>query len=137
MVTSFHRNQLSIWSGPTAPVEARMEDCPPGGDDASVKDDLSKTDDSPATWTPSPTGEQLQGEGERSQLAGCCALSGRVTHVCSHVVCKLLPTLHCCPRSLDPQACPEVMTYPKLTPILHIRRRRKSHRPPQVRGIWE
>ena len=58
-----------------------MEECPTGGDDASVKDDPSKTDKPPATWTPSPTGEQAQDEGERSQLAGCCVLSGRVTHV--------------------------------------------------------
>ena len=58
-----------------------MEGIPPGGDYASVKDDPSKTDNPPATWTPSPAGEQAQGEGERSQLAGCCVLSGRVTHV--------------------------------------------------------
>ena len=47
-----------------------MEGNPPGGDDASVKDDPSKTDNPPATWTPSPAGEQAQGEGESSQLGG-------------------------------------------------------------------
>ena len=80
VVASFQKNQLSIWSGPTTPVEVRMEGSHPGGDDASVKDDPSKTANPPATWTPSPAGEQAQDEGERSQLAaGCCVLGGRVT----------------------------------------------------------
>ena len=117
VVTSFQRNQLSIWSGPTTPVEARMEECLPGGDYASIKDDPSKTANPPATWTPIPAGEQAQSEGERSQLAGCCVVSGRVTHMWSRIVCKHLLTLHCCPCSLDPQACPEAMKYRKLPPI--------------------
>ena len=93
---------MSTWSGPTAPVEARMEDCSPGGDYVSFKDNPSKTANPPATWTPSPAGEQAQGEGKRSQLAGCCDLSGCVTHVWSGVVCKLLLTLHCCLALLTP-----------------------------------
>ena len=117
VVASFQRNQLSIWSGPTTPLKARMEECPPGDDYSSIKDDPSKTANPPATLTPSPAGEQAQGEGERLQSAGCCVLSGRVTHMWSHIVCKLLLTLHCCPRSLDPQACPEAMKNCKLPPI--------------------
>ena len=112
-----------------------MEVCPPGGDYASVKDDPSKTDNSTATWTASPAGEQAQGEGERSQLAGCSDLSGRVTHVWSRIVCKHLLTLHCCPRSLDPQACLEAMTYHSLTPIPQSGKGRKPPRPPQVRAM--
>ena len=102
VVASFQRNQLSIWSGSTTPVAARMEEYPPGGDYASVKDDPSKTDNPLVTWTPSPAGEQLQGEGERSQLAGCCVLRDRVAHICSRIVRKLLLTPQCCPRLYIP-----------------------------------
>ena len=66
-----------------------MEECPPGGDDASVKDDPSKTDNPPATWTPSPTGDQAQGGGEGSKLAVCCVLSECVTHIWSRP-CKAI-----------------------------------------------
>ena len=94
-----------------------MEACFPGGDYASVKEDLSKPANAPATWTPSTGGEQAQGEGKPSQLASwCCVFSGRVTRVWSRVVSKLLLTLHCPPRSLIPQFCREAMTYRKLTP---------------------
>ena len=44
----------------------RMEECPPGGDCASGEGDPSESDNSPASWTANPAGEQAQGESERS-----------------------------------------------------------------------
>ena len=65
-------------------AEARMEECPPGGDYALGEDNPSESDNLPAVWTPNPAEEQAQdsdqGESERSQLA-CRVLSGSMTHI--------------------------------------------------------
>ena len=71
-----------------------MAERPPGVDYATTKDDPSKTDYPHATETASPAGEQAQGEGERSQLVGCCILSGCATHTWS--ACKFPVTRYCC-----------------------------------------
>ena len=52
-------------------AESKMEECPPGGDYTSGKDDPSKSDNPCVGWTPNPAGEQTQGESERSQLGTC------------------------------------------------------------------
>ena len=52
-----------------------MEERPPGGDCASGEGDPPKSDNPPASWTPSPVGEQAQGESERSQLRICLLVS--------------------------------------------------------------
>ena len=68
--------------------EARMEECLPGGDYASAKDDPSKSDKPPAIRTTNSAGEQAQGsaqgESKCSQLA-CCVLSGSMTHIWSRL----------------------------------------------------
>ena len=57
---------------PTTPLEAGMDECPPGVDSASVKADPSNTRSPLATGAPSPAREQAQDEGELSHLASCC-----------------------------------------------------------------
>ena len=59
-----------------------MEADPPGGDNASVKVDPSKTETSPpASFTPNPAGEQAQGESECSQFSAGSVSSGSMTHI--------------------------------------------------------
>ena len=53
-----------------------MEEGRPDGDYASGKDDPSKSDSPSASGTSSTAGELTQAEGERSQLASYCVLSG-------------------------------------------------------------
>ena len=43
-----------------------MEKCPPGDDCASGEGDPSKSDNPPASRTPNPAGDGVQGESERS-----------------------------------------------------------------------
>ena len=45
-------------------AEARMEECPPGGDCASGEGDPSKSDYPPASWTPNPAGDSSTTSGE-------------------------------------------------------------------------
>ena len=56
-------------------------------DDASVNDEPSRTNNQPATETPSPAGKQKQVEGERSQLATVFSVDAYMIHIWS--VCQL------------------------------------------------
>ena len=59
-----------------------MEEDPPGGDNASVEVDPSKTETNPpASFTPNPAGEQAQGKSECSQLSAGSVSSGSMTHI--------------------------------------------------------
>ena len=64
-----------------------MEVCLSGADDASIKDNPSKTDNPPAAGTPCPAGEQMRAEGERSQLL--CSQWTHGAHIWSRIVCKI------------------------------------------------
>ena len=85
-LVAFHSDQQSIWYVHVADG-ARMEECLPGADYASVEDDQSKTDNPPAPCTPCPAGEQTQVEGERSQLLRpqlVCSQCKQDSHLVSH-----------------------------------------------------
>ena len=83
-----------------------MEECLPGADYASIKDDPSKTDNPPAAGTPCPAGEQMQAEGERSQLL--CSQWTHGSHLVSYSL-QDVPDTRYCSHSLDPQVCPELV----------------------------